>query len=74
LQVALALDEYYRRAHNLEEYFTSNADVLAKQAEQAGRPLSPPFQFQLQVFGQGVFAVETKAKVAWPAFRLPDLK
>jgi hypothetical protein len=38
LQVALAQDEYYRRVHDLEEYFKNNVLEIAKQVEKQAVP------------------------------------
>lgn len=45
VRVGLAQDQYYQNVRAFEEYFKSNGDLLARQAEQAGRPMRPPFQF-----------------------------
>jgi hypothetical protein len=72
--VGLTCDRLKRHLLDLETYFRENIDAIAAHAAKEGRPMSPPYAFQLQLFGRSVFAVETTAKVALFALRLPELK
>ena len=74
IQVGLTCDRLKRHLRDLETYFRENIDAIAAQAAKEGRTMTPPYSFQLQLFGRSVFAVETTAKVALFALRLPELK